>query len=452
MGQLFGTDGIRGVAGKTLDCPLAYRVGIAAALVLGKHKTDGRPMVMMGKDTRISSDMLENALSAGLCAGGAVVVQMGVIATPAVAYLTVLHHADAGIVISASHNPYEYNGIKIFNRKGFKLPDEQEEEIERMVLSNGPLPTKFGSELGDIHNGRHESENYIHHLLETVEKDNISDLRVLIDCANGAASKTARRIFSRFNIEVAYMNDQYNGTNINDGCGSTHLGQLAQRVVAGCYDIGIAFDGDADRCLIVDEKGNTVDGDQIMAICARHLKNVGKLKNNGFVATVMSNLGLHKFAKENDMQLLCANVGDRHVLELMQEKGMVLGGEQSGHVIFLDHMPTGDGQLCALQFLEILSQSMTTVSKLVASVPQYPQALINAHAPFSKEEKTAVLESELVRAAVAEGEATLSGEGRILVRPSGTEPLIRVMVEAATQQIADEIAARIAESVENAQK
>ena len=265
-------------------------------------------------------------------------------------------------------------------------------------------------------------------------------------------SKTARRIFNRFDCSVTYIHDRPNGTNINNGCGSTHLEDLAKRVVEGAYDVGIAFDGDADRCLVVDEKGRTVDGDQIMAICAARLKEQGKLQNNGFVATIMSNLGLHKFAKEHDMNLLCSGVGDRHVLELMREKGLILGGEQSGHIIFLNHMTTGDGQLAALQFLQILSASGMTVSQLAATVPQYPQHLENVKAPFEKADKQALLESDGVKAAIAEAEAMLGEEGRVLVRPSGTEALIRVMAEAGTQELAEKAVALVAASVENAQK
>lgn len=449
MGTLFGTDGIRGVANETLDNALAYRVGLATALNLAEE-TGRRPVVAIGKDTRISSDMIEAALSAGLCAGGAHVVQLGVVPTPAVAFLTAKHHGDTGIVISASHNPYEYNGIKMFSSKGFKLNDALEEAIERMVLSNTDLPVKTGAEVGQIYNGHHTLEEYTYYLLDTVT-NRLTDLRILIDCANGAASKTARRIFSRFNVDVTYINDQPNGVNINDHCGSTHLEALSRRVVEGYYDLGIAFDGDADRCLIVDEKGNCVDGDQIMAVCATALKKQGKLKNNGFVATVMSNLGLHRYAEAQGMELLCAAVGDRNVLELMQEKGMILGGEQSGHIIFLDHMTTGDGQLAALQFLQIVNETMMPVSKLVATVPQYPQVLHNVKAPFAKSDKEAILQSDAVKTAVEEGEHLLCGDGRILVRASGTEALIRVMVEAGTKELAQQVAQMVVCGVENAQ-
>jgi len=449
MGKLFGTDGIRGIANETLDCRLAYRTGLSAALCL-RDSCGRKPVVVIGKDTRISSDLLECAVTAGLCAGGADVIQLGVISTPAVAYLTVLNTADAGVVISASHNPYQYNGIKMFSAEGFKLSDALEDEIERRILAEGELPVETGGGIGQVLDGRHCSEPYIRHLTSSVRTE-ITDLRVLFDCANGAASKTARRIFSRYNIDAAYINDQPNGVNVNAGCGSTHLEMLSERVVSGCYDLGLAFDGDADRCLAVDERGREVDGDRIMAICASSLREQGKLKNNGFVATVMSNLGLRKYAEREGMELLCAPVGDRNVRELMQEKGMALGGEQSGHIIFLDRMPTGDGQLTALEFLQIACRAGTSVSRLAATVPQYPQVLRNVAAPAANERKKAVLDHPAVRAAVEAGEAELNGDGRVLVRASGTEALIRVMVEAGTQEQAEKIAAKIAESVENAQ-
>lgn len=449
MGKLFGTDGIRGIANETLTCELAYRVGQATALVLAKAKQEP-PTVVIGKDTRISSDMLENALLAGLCSCGCHGVRLGVIATPAVAYLTVLYKADAGIVISASHNPYEHNGIKMFSAQGFKLNDALEEEIEELVLSQKELPVKTHGALGRVLDDRHASELYIRHLASTVQE--VSDLRVLVDCANGAASSTAQRLFNRFPISVNFINDNPDGTNINDRCGSTHLEQLSEKVKNSCYDLGIAFDGDADRCLVVDERGNVVDGDKIMAICAKYLHQQGRLQNNGFVATVMSNLGLHKYCKENDLKLLCASVGDRNVLELMQKEHMILGGEQSGHIIFLEHMTTGDGQLAALQLMQILCQTGATMSRLASEIGRYPQELINVPGPHRNEEKKALMESESVQNAIRQGEAMLAGDGRILVRASGTEALIRVMVEAPLDQTAKTVAQTVAKAVENAQK
>ena len=309
----------------------------------------------------MSSDMREAALTAGLTACGCNVVTLGVIPTPAVAYLTVELHADAGAVISASHNPYEHNGIKLFSREGFKLSDALEAQIEELILQPGELPVKSHGDLGQVTSGAALKEQYLDHLASTVGK--LSGLRVLIDCANGAASATARELFSRFDLDVTILNDEPNGVNINTNCGSTHLGMLQKGVVEGHYDLGIAFDGDADRCLAVDELGREVDGDHIMAICADTLVAQNKLRGGGFVATVMSNIGLHKYCEAEGLRLLCAPVGDRNVLELMQKEGMVLGGEQSGHIIFLDHMTTGDGQLAALQFLSIVQQSGKKVSE-----------------------------------------------------------------------------------------
>jgi len=449
MGKLFGTDGIRGVANQTLTCDLAYRVGQAAAICLSRAKND-RPKVVIGMDTRISSDMLEHALLAGLCACGCDAVRLGVIPTPAVAYLTLHFQADAGIVISASHNPYEHNGIKMFSSEGFKLSDALEAEIEDLILSEEPLPVKTHDELGRQTDGREASQVYIDHLVSTVE--DIHGLQILVDCANGSASATAKRLFARFPIETHFIHADPDGININNGCGSTHLSHLADQVRAGKYDLGIAFDGDADRCLVVDENGNEVDGDKIMAICANALREQGKLTGEGFVATVMSNLGLHKYCAEHHLKLLCAAVGDRNVLEMMQKEGMVLGGEQSGHIIFLEHLTTGDGQLAALQFLQILCRSGKSVSALAGDIGRYPQILLNVAGPHDNGEKKALMESEPVQAAVRMGEEMLCGDGRILVRASGTEALIRVMVEASTQESACKVAQIVADAVENAQK
>ena len=450
MSKLFGTDGIRGIANEQLDATLAYRIGQAAAIVLSRGGKE-RPMVVIGKDTRISSDMLEGAITAGLCACGTDVHTLGVISTPAVALTTVMSKADAGVVISASHNPYEYNGIKFFGPDGSKLPDEMELAIEELIISEEKLPVKTGGQIGMCYNDRHSLDLYIRYLVSTVKGDP-HDLRVLVDCANGAASVTAQRLLNRYDMDVTYINDKPNGTNINSGCGSTHLEELGRRVAEGCYDLGIAFDGDADRCLAVDEHGNEIDGDKIMALCATAMKEAGDLKNNGFVATVMSNIGLHQYAAERGYRVLCANVGDRNVRELMVKEDMVLGGEQSGHIIFRNHMPTGDGQLTALHFLSIISKYGMPVSELVAEIKRYPQVLINVPGPYSAEEKAALIGSEPVQRAVAEWEEKLAGSGRILVRPSGTEALLRVMVEAPEAETAQSVAEALAKVIENAQK
>ncbi len=448
MGKLFGTDGIRGVANETLDCRLAYRVGQAAAISLTK-KPGVKPSVVIGKDTRISSDMLEGALIAGLTASGCNVVRLGVIPTPGVAYLTVKLHADAGVVISASHNPFEHNGIKMFSGEGFKLSDALEEEIESLILREGELPVKTGAALGQVMDGAFTAEQYLDHLASTVGQ--LPRMRVLIDCANGAASATARKLFSRFALNVDYINDTPNGVNINNHCGSTHIEMLAEKVHEGGYALGLAFDGDADRCLAVDENGGLIDGDQIMAICADTLTKQGKLTGSGFVATVMSNIGLHKYCAEHGLRLLCAAVGDRNVLEMMQREGMALGGEQSGHIIFLEHMTTGDGQLAALQLLSILAQSGRKASELASAVTRYPQVLLNVRVG-GNDEKKAIMESPLLGEAIRKAEAGLGGNGRVLVRASGTEPLIRVMVEAGSEQTARETAETLVHAVENLQK
>ena len=448
MGKLFGTDGIRGVANETLDCRLAYRVGQAAAISLTK-KPGVKPSVVIGKDTRISSDMLEGALIAGLTASGCNVVRLGVIPTPGVAYLTVKLHADAGVVISASHNPFEHNGIKMFSGEGFKLSDALEEEIESLILREGELPVKTGAALGQVMDGAFTAEQYLDHLASTVSQ--LPRMRVLIDCANGAASATARKLFSRFALNVDYINDTPNGVNINNHCGSTHIEMLAEKVREGGYALGLAFDGDADRCLAVDENGGLIDGDQIMAICADTLTKQGKLTGSGFVATVMSNIGLHKYCAEHGLRLLCAAVGDRNVLEMMQREGMALGGEQSGHIIFLEHMTTGDGQLAALQLLSILAQSGRRASELASAVTRYPQVLLNVRVG-GNDEKKAIMESPLLGEAIRKAEAGLGGNGRVLVRASGTEPLIRVMVEAGSEQTARETAETLVHAVENLQK
>ena len=443
MGKLFGTDGIRGVVNAGLDATLAYKVGLAAAQVLtreGNHK----PLVAIGKDTRISSDLLEGALIAGLCSAGADVLHLGVIPTPAVAWITVDNKADAGIVISASHNPFEHNGIKIFNGQGFKLSDALEGEIEDIILSGKEVPLKTHGDIGRvIYADQKEREDYIDHLASTVSTD-LAGMRILVDCANGASSATAARLFDRFpELHTDVINADPDGVNINNGCGSTHLDKLCTMVKAGGYDLGIAFDGDADRCLACDELGNEIDGDQIMAVCGQDLMSRGELPGNAVVATVMSNLGLHVFCRERGMQLLCTDVGDRNVLEKMEECGYVLGGEQSGHMIFRRYATTGDGQLTALQLLALLHRSGKKASELVADCKRYPQLLVNV-AVADKANKAEIMANADLKAAIAQQEARLAGDGRILVRPSGTEALIRVMVEAKDEETAKSCAHELA--------
>ena len=434
MGRLFGTDGVRGIANTELTCEMAMNIGRAAAMVLTGSACE-RPVVLIGKDTRQSSDMLEDALAAGLCSVGADVVKLGVVPTPAVAYLVGKYGAQAGVMISASHNPCAFNGIKIFSSDGYKLPDAIEEQVEEKILTD-IYPAATHGEIGVLRHGLRQSrEAYIDHLAGTIEGD-LSGLRVLVDCSNGASSATAPELFGRFRCFCDFIHREPDGVNINDHCGSTHLDDLAQKVVAGGYDIGVAFDGDADRCLLVDEQGGVIDGDKVLAVCGSDMKRRGKLSGGTIVATVMSNLGLHEFCRENGVGLGCTSVGDRNVLEKMNECGYKLGGEQSGHTIFTDYATTGDGQLTALQFLDVLARSGKKASELASVCPQYPQVLLNVAVSHERGIKDAIMASDALSAAIAEEEGKLSGEGRVLVRPSGTEALIRVMVEAKTEQIA----------------
>ena len=446
MGKLFGTDGIRGVVGETLTAELAYRVGQAITIVLTEQKGSA-PTITIGKDTRISSDMLESALMAGICAMGGSVMPFGTIPTPAVAFLTVQEEADAGIVISASHNPYEHNGIKIFGAQGYKLSDEMEEKVEDIVLSKESLPVKTHDQIGmRLHGMRQMKSDYIDHLLSTVDCD-MRGLRVLVDCANGAASATAPGLFGKLPLHADFIFDKPDGININNGCGSTHMETLCRGVVAGKYDLGIAFDGDADRCLLVDEKGHIIDGDKVLAVCGKAMRRKGSLNGNAIVATVMSNLGLHEFCRKGDFLLVCTDVGDRHVLEKMIECGYMIGGEQSGHTIFREYATTGDGELTALQFIQAYCEAGVPASELVSCCAQYPQELINVPVSAMGGAKERIMADDRLWEQVRSQEEALNGEGRILVRPSGTEALIRVMVEAKTVEVAHNVAKTLAEFI-----
>lgn len=448
MGKLFGTDGIRGIVNAGLDGELAYQVGLAAAAVLAKEKQGGRPLFTIGKDTRVSSDLLEAALIAGLCSAGADVLRLGVIPTPGVAFATIRNQADAGIVISASHNPFEHNGIKIFNGQGFKLSDALENEIEDIILNHIEVPRKTHGDIGRIVVADHrEAEAYIDHLASTIDSD-LAGLRILVDCANGASSATAPGLFARFDkLKFDVISAEPDGTNINNGCGSTHIDRLAKLVREGGYDVGIAFDGDADRCLAVDETGELIDGDQVLAICGTDLMSRGELPQNTIVATVMSNLGLRVFCKEHGLTMGCTPVGDRNVLEEMERGGFMLGGEQSGHTIFRRYATTGDGELTALQLLNVFAKSPAQkISELAAMCQRYPQTLVNVQVD-SKEKKESIMASQSLQDAVDKAQAELANTGRILIRPSGTEPLIRVMVEAKEQDQADAVANSLADLV-----
>lgn len=450
MGKLFGTDGIRGVVGKNLTAAEAFRVGQAVASVL-EEETGRRPVILIGKDTRISSDMLESALMAGICDVGGDVKPLGTIPTPAVAYLTMQEKGDAGIVVSASHNPYEHNGIKVFNGQGYKMSDEVELRIEEKILSDAPLKSRTYEEIGRRHHGmRKLKAEYINFVAGTIESD-LAGLRILVDCANGAASSTAPELFGRFKAHTDFIHTSPDGVNINSRCGSTHLEDLSNAVVSGMYDVGVAFDGDADRCLLVDEKGNMIDGDQVIAACASDLKRRGKLNGNTIVATVMSNLGLHEFCRNSGIGLICTDVGDRNVLEKMLQCDYRIGGEQSGHTIFTELETTGDGEVTALQFLQVLSNSGKKASDLTSICAVYPQELINVEISHERGVKEAIMDSQELKDAVKAEEDALCGDGRILVRPSGTEALIRVMVEAKTTEKAHKTAEKLADFVRNLQ-
>lgn len=438
MGKLFGTDGIRGIVGEDLTHELAMKVGEASAYVLGK-KDD--LVVLVGRDTRVSGQMLASALSAGLMSQGAKVIDLGVVPTPAVSYLVKKYKASMGAMISASHNPSEYNGIKLFDGEGFKLPDATENEIEKYLLGKAvPTTTKVGTyEVCDT-----AIDDYTDHIVKTAKKIS-KDLKIVVDCANGSASTTAPILFDKLGLDVVLMNYEYDGYNINDKAGSTHLEGLVKKVKKLKANVGIAYDGDADRCLMIDENGELVDGDQIMAISALALKKNKKLTNNTLVGTVMSNLGLVKFCEHNDIDFIATKVGDRYVLEKMLECNYIVGGEQSGHVIFKDFANTGDGELTSIQILNTMSKDGKKLSELASVMKRYPQVLINVKV---KEEAKGQYENDGdVTEVIQKIETELAGEGRVLIRPSGTEALIRVMIEGLEQKVIDKQAKEIADVI-----
>lgn len=444
MSRLFGTDGVRGIAGKEITCELAYNLGRGGAHVLtyGTH----HPKILVGMDTRLSGDMLSASLCAGICSTGASALVVGVIPTPAIAYLTKKYNADAGVVISASHNPMEFNGIKFFNQDGFKLSDAVEDSIEELINNSCiNVTTATGSDVGRIINMDNAKEDYIDYIISK-SSDTIADLKVVIDCANGSASDLAGELYAKLGVDVIPINCEPNGININDRCGSTHLEELKRKIVDENADIGIAFDGDADRMLAVDENGNIIDGDKIMAICARELKRRNKLKNNTLVITIMSNLGLSIFAKENDINLEVTKVGDRYVLEKMIEEGYNLGGEQSGHVIFIDDNTTGDGMLSGMRLLESLKKNACKASELGAIMKVLPQILVNVKVINAK--KNSYIYDEEIMDFIGTLEKKYAGKGRVLVRPSGTEPLVRVMIEGEDQDIISEDAQDLADLID----
>ena len=445
MGRLFGTDGIRGIANTELGCDKAMTIGRAAATVLSKG-LEKRPTFIIGSDTRASSEMLGAAVSAGICSAGANVIMLGVVPTPAVAHLVRSCNADAGVMISASHNPFEYNGIKIFNRDGFKLPDELEEEIEDIILGVEQVDSEppVGGEIGRISYKTDAVSLYMNHIKESVN-ESFEGLNIAIDCANGSASVSAEKLVVELGANVHMLSNHPPGTNINTNCGSTHMERLRKYVLDNKLDCGLAFDGDADRFLCVDECGSIIDGDMIMAICSLDMKKNGKLAQNTVVGTIMTNFGFTKFCAEQGINFIATKVGDRFVLEEMNLCGYTLGGEQSGHIIFREYATTGDGQLTAVQLLSIMVKENKKLSELASVMTKAPQTMINLQ--ISANGKRLFYTDAAIKAAIDDASAELGSSGRIVVRPSGTEPLIRVMAEGEDLNMIENIARRIADII-----
>ena len=448
MRKYFGTDGIRRIANTELSPELVYRVAKAGAYALAKH-TNHAPTILIGRDTRISGTLIESAMTAGFLSYGANVKSLGVIPTPAVAYLTKKMKADASVVISASHNTYEFNGVKYFSNKGMKIPDEIEEEIEEMMDSEKLNDfTAVNEKIGTAEVRTDLLDEYVYFFRKNFEEEfenyNTDDFVVAIDTANGATSVVAEKVFTALGIKHYIMNNTPNGININQNCGSTHLDMLKKYVVENNCNLGIAYDG--DRCLAVDENGNEIDGDRLLAIISNYMKEKGTLKNNTVVATVMSNLGLKKYAESNGLNFVQTKVGDRYVLEEMLKNGYNIGGEQSGHIIFLDYNPTGDGILTSLMLIKVMLEKQKSASELCKIIKMYPQVLINAK--VSSEKKNLYKEDEEIQNEIQKLENEFSGNGRVLIRPSGTEPLIRVMIEGENQDYIRDKAEKLAKLIE----
>ncbi|WP_042357737.1 phosphoglucosamine mutase [Bacillus rubiinfantis] len=442
MGKYFGTDGVRGIANSELTPELAFKLGRFGGYVLTKDKS--RPKVLIGRDTRISGHMLEGALVAGLLSIGAEVMRLGVISTPGVAYLTKAQGAQAGVMISASHNPVADNGIKFFGPDGFKLSDEQEQEIEELMdLPEDQLPRPIGEELGLVMDYFEGSQKYLQYLKNTVDEE-FTGIHIALDCAHGATSSLATHLFADLDADLSTMGASPNGLNINDGVGSTHPQALAEFLKEKGADVGLAFDGDGDRLIAIDENGNVVDGDHILYICGKYMKEQGRLKHSTIVSTVMSNLGFYKALEAHDIQSVATAVGDRYVVEEMKKNSYNLGGEQSGHIIFLDYNTTGDGLLTGLQLVNIMKATQKPLSELAAEMKKYPQKLVNVKVT----DKYHVTDNQKVKEVIEQVEAEMAGNGRILVRPSGTEPLVRVMAEAATEELCAAYVDRIVQVVE----
>lgn len=442
----FGTDGVRGEANKELSPELAFKLGRFGGYVLAQHAEEERPRVLVGRDTRISGRMLEYALVSGLLSTGAEVLRLGVISTPGVAYLTRQQNATAGIMISASHNPAKDNGIKFFGADGFKLDDNQEAEIEELInREQDDLPRPSAEGLG--HSGEYKESilKYIQYLKQTISGD-LSGMRVVLDAAHGATSPIVNRLFADLETDFYVIGASPDGLNINDHVGSTHPEALAKKVVEKEADIGLAFDGDGDRLIAVDEKGNIVNGDQILYICGKYLNDRGQLKNSTIVSTVMSNLGFYKALENEEIESVKTAVGDRHVMKEMRENGYNLGGEQSGHIIFLDHSTSGDGLLAGIQLMKIMKKTGKTLSELTGELTIYPQRLVNIRVEAA--DKPAVMDHLEVIKAMEEAQAEMGDSGRVLLRPSGTEPLFRVMVEAESQEECDAYCEKIANIIQ----
>jgi phosphoglucosamine mutase len=447
MGKLFGTDGVRGVANRELTAEIALRLGRAGAYVL-TNRAAHTPKILVGMDTRRSGDMLEAALTAGLCSVGATVYRTDIIPTPGIAYLIRHYGMDAGVMISASHNPMADNGIKFFDAHGYKLPDSMEDEIEDYIFNKyDTLPNPEGSDVGIVKRCHTAVPDYRDFLLKTVPDLRLVGLRVALDCANGATSHVAPVVFKELGADVYTMNHEPDGFNINDECGSTHMESLCRYVKKMRMDVGLAFDGDGDRMLCVDENGEIVEGDQIIAVCGYDLHRRGRLTGNSIVATIMSNMGLALMCREHGIQLHSTNVGDRYVLEKMVEDDYILGGERSGHIIFREYNTTGDGIVSGLQLLSVMKREHKPLSELKKIMTDLPQALINARVPNAR--KAELKKNARILSVISETEAKLKGEGRVLVRPSGTEPVVRVMLEGKDKSLLDEWAALIAHTIES---
>lgn len=445
MGKFFGTDGVRGVANRELTCELAMKIGKAAALVLTKGCSHS-PKILIGKDTRISSDMLESALLAGICSVGANGVSLGVVPTPAVSYLVKKYNADAGIMISASHNSFEFNGIKLFNKNGYKLSDEVENEIEKIISDDSEIKLPIAEKIGSISYVKTAIDDYVDYI-SSAKKNINTNLKVAVDCANGSASATAGKLFDKLGIDATILFSKPNGININENCGSTHLENLVSFVKENNCNMGIAFDGDADRCLCVDEKGEVIDGDAILGVCAKNMKKEGTLKNDTLVGTIMSNLGLKEFCENNDINFIETRVGDRYVLENMLENDYNIGGEQSGHVIFLDYSTTGDGELTAVQILNILSSSNFSASKLNSMVKKYPQKSATVNIELSQ--KGLLKKNVEIQKYLKETKEKLGSKAKLVIRESGTEPKIRVMAECDDAKFLENLVSKTVEKIKN---